>query len=41
MAVTEEECEAMIDAARNNNVKLMIAYRLHFEEANLSAVETV
>ena len=41
MAVTEEECEAMIDAARKNDVKLMIAYRLHFEEANLSAVETV
>ena len=41
MAVTEEECEAMIDAARKNNVKLMIAYRLHFEPANLSAVETV
>jgi glucose-fructose oxidoreductase len=38
MAVTREECEAMIDAADRNNVKLMIAYRLHFEQANLEAV---
>ena len=41
MAVTEEDCEAMIAAAEENNVKLMIAYRLHFEEANLSAIEIV
>ncbi|MEH2227581.1 Gfo/Idh/MocA family oxidoreductase [Nostoc sp.] len=39
MAVTEEECEIMIQAANDNNVKLMIAYRLHLEEANLQAVE--
>ena len=39
MAVTEEECEAMIEAAKTNNVKLMIAYRLHFEEANLEAIK--
>jgi predicted dehydrogenase len=38
MAVTEEDCEAMLDAANQNNVKLMIAYRLHFEKANLEAV---
>jgi predicted dehydrogenase len=41
MAVTVEECEAMIKAAKDNNVKLMIAYRLHLEEANLQAVETL
>ncbi|NJP11609.1 MAG: Gfo/Idh/MocA family oxidoreductase [Leptolyngbyaceae cyanobacterium RU_5_1] len=41
MAVTVEECEAMIQAAQDNNVKLMIAYRLHLEEANLQAVEIV
>ncbi|MBE8999572.1 MULTISPECIES: Gfo/Idh/MocA family oxidoreductase [unclassified Nostoc] len=41
MAVTEEECEAMIKAANDNNVKLMIAYRLHLEEANLQAVEII
>lgn len=39
MAVTEAECEDMIAAANENHVKLMIAYRLHFEEANLKAVE--
>src|SRR5207302_7036696 len=30
MAVTEDDCQAMIDAANENGVKLMIAYRLHF-----------
>lgn len=35
MAVTEEDCQAMIAAAEKNQIKLMIAYRLHFEEANL------
>jgi predicted dehydrogenase len=41
MAVTEQECEEMISACRNNNVKLMIAYRLHFDQANMQAVEIV
>ncbi len=41
MAVTEEDCHAMIDACDRAGVKLMIAYRLHFEEANLRAVELV
>ena len=41
MAVTEEECEAMIEAADSNDVKLMIAYRLHFEKANLEAIKLV
>jgi predicted dehydrogenase len=39
MAVTEDECHAMIQAAEENNVKLMIAYRLHFEKANLEAIQ--
>jgi glucose-fructose oxidoreductase len=39
MAVTEDECEKMIHAADSSGVKLIIAYRLHFEEANLKAVE--
>ena len=39
MAVTEEDCRAMIAAAEKNRVKLMIAYRLHFERSNLEAVE--
>ena len=37
MALTERDCRAMITAARRNRVKLMVAYRLHFEEANLKA----
>ena len=41
MAVTVEECERMIAACADNGVKLMIAYRLHFEEINLGAVELV
>jgi glucose-fructose oxidoreductase len=39
MAVTEEECEEMNRAAREAGVKLMVAYRLHFERANLEAGE--
>lgn len=39
MAVTERDCEEMIEAAARYSVKLMIAYRLHFEEANLKAIE--
>jgi predicted dehydrogenase len=41
MAVTEKECEDMIRACDKNHVKLMIAYRLHFEKGNLSAMEVV
>lgn len=41
MAVTEDECKKMIKACEKAQVKLMIAYRLHFEEANLAAVEIV
>jgi len=41
MATNVEDCEAMIDAARDAGVKLMIAYRLHFEEANLGAIAVV
>jgi predicted dehydrogenase len=39
MAVNSEECREMIAAARQNKRKLMIAYRLHFEQANLEAVK--
>src|SRR5438309_9217800 len=38
MATTQEECEAMIQAAEEHDVKLMIAYRLHLNDANLHAV---
>jgi predicted dehydrogenase len=41
MAVTVEECRRMIDACEEHGVKLMIAYRLHFEEINLKAVDLV
>jgi len=39
MATTERDCAAMIEATEQNNVKLMIAYRLHFDDANLHAIE--
>ena len=41
MATSEEDCQAMIDAAAKTNVKLMVAYRLHFERGNLSAIEAI
>ena len=41
MAITEEECEQMINVTKENNVKLMIAYRLHFDKANMEAVKIV
>ncbi|HYD47704.1 MAG TPA: Gfo/Idh/MocA family oxidoreductase [Terriglobales bacterium] len=41
MAVDAAECEQMIRAAEQNGIKLMIAYRLHFEAANLRAAELV
>jgi predicted dehydrogenase len=41
MAVTEPACQRMIHAAESSDVRLMIAYRLHFEEANLRAIEIV
>jgi predicted dehydrogenase len=41
LALTERECMRMIRAAEKNNVKLMTAYRLHFEQANLEAIEAV
>jgi len=41
MAVTSEECRQMITACRRHRVRLMIAYRLHFEEINLRVVDLV
>lgn len=41
MADSVAECEEMIHACEKNDVKLMIAYRLHFEPANLKAIELV
>ena len=39
MAVTAKECQQMIAACRKARVKLMIAYRLHFESLNLAAMD--
>src|SRR5207245_6724241 len=41
LAISEEECRRRIDACREAGVKLMTAYRLHFEESNLEAVKLV
>ncbi|HEX9047204.1 MAG TPA: Gfo/Idh/MocA family oxidoreductase [Verrucomicrobiae bacterium] len=41
LAVTEDECWRMINACRENSVKLMTAYRLHFERGNLEAVAII
>ncbi|MCU1246849.1 MAG: putative glucose-fructose oxidoreductase oxidoreductase protein [Acidobacteria bacterium] len=41
MAVTETECRSMIRACARNDVRLMVAYRLHFEKANLSTIQLV
>jgi predicted dehydrogenase len=41
LATTAEDCRAMISAAAKGGVKLMTAYRLHFEQANMHAVELV
>ena len=38
MAVNVEDCEKMIAACEENRVRLMVAYRLHFEKANLKAM---
>lgn len=39
MEVTESKCKRMTEACRKAKVKLMIAYRLHLEHANLRAVQ--
>jgi glucose-fructose oxidoreductase len=41
MAMTEEDCQAMIESCRRAGVRLMLGYRLHFEKANLRAVELI
>jgi predicted dehydrogenase len=41
MAVNPTEAEAMIDACKAANVKLMIAYRCHYETTNLAAVKLI
>jgi len=41
MATTVPEAEAMIEACKQANVKLMIAYRCHYETTNLRAVKLI
>jgi predicted dehydrogenase len=39
LAASVADCEAMARACRDARVKLMVAYRLHFEDGTLSALE--
>ena len=39
MATTQRDCEAMIRACDRARVKLMIAYRLHFTDSQVRAIE--
>jgi glucose-fructose oxidoreductase len=41
MAMQEDQCLRMGEAARAAGVRLMVAYRLHFERANLEAIEVL
>jgi predicted dehydrogenase len=41
MALNSEDCRVMIGACRQADVRLMIAYRLHFEPANLRAIDLI
>jgi glucose-fructose oxidoreductase len=41
LALSERDCEEMIQATREAGVRLMTAYRLHFDEATLDAIELV
>jgi len=41
MAVSERDCEEMIRACNEHHVRLMVAYRLHLNAANLAAIETL
>lgn len=39
LAPTADDCRKMMEACASNGAKLMVAYRLHFEEASLEAME--
>jgi predicted dehydrogenase len=41
MAISSAECREMIAACRKANVKLMIAYRIHYDPTHLKAVELI
>ncbi|HZN94488.1 MAG TPA: Gfo/Idh/MocA family oxidoreductase [Myxococcales bacterium] len=41
LATSEEDCRRMIGACEDAGVLLMVAYRLHFDEANLRAIQAI
>ncbi|HYV44429.1 MAG TPA: Gfo/Idh/MocA family oxidoreductase [Myxococcaceae bacterium] len=41
MATSEADCRRMIGACEDAGVLLMVAYRLHFDEANLRAIQAI
>jgi len=41
LATSVRDCEEIASACEQARVKLMVAYRLHFEEANLKAIDIV
>ena len=41
LAVTDEECDRILRACREANVKLMTAYRLHFEPLTLEVLDLI
>lgn len=41
LAYTAKDAQAMVDACEKGDVRLMTAYRLHFEEGNLQAIEVI
>jgi predicted dehydrogenase len=41
MSVTTGDCQKMVKACHDHDVKLMIGYRLHFEEINLAVMNLI
>ncbi|MDR5839399.1 Gfo/Idh/MocA family oxidoreductase [Caballeronia sp. LZ034LL] len=41
LEISTQQCEAIIAAQQASTAKLMVAYRLHFEPATLSAIERI
>jgi len=41
LAPSTEDCRRIIDACEERELKLMVAYRLHFDEATLAALDVV
>src|SRR5213075_34793 len=41
MATSTDECRSMIEACQRESVRFMVAYRLHFQSANLNVVDLI